>query len=260
MTIASYVLIEPYTGKYYFGSSANVEVRIDRHFRELRNGQHHCVPLQELWDQFRHLETIIYPAETREEAYGWEEAYLEVNRYDDRLLNVGMGVRGGDNLTRNPHRRAIIEKISESLQVRMKELTAQERLDRYSKPGSLNGMYGRTHSEAVKQASRERFLNNPPTGGGPPSAEARARISYLASLRTGDRNSFYGKRHSDVTKAKLSERMKGNLPTNAMTVEVNGRVYTSIRAACDGENLSYPTMAKRIASTDPEYAGYKYRS
>ena len=207
MTIAVYVLLEPNTGCYYFGSTGELEKRLQRHFRELSSNTHHNRYLQALWDIHEYLDTIVYPCETREEAYGWEAAFIETNRADGRLLNIGLNVSGGDNLTRHPEYSRIIDQRSKTLNQRLAYMSEKDRSVVYGRPGSMNGMFGRTHTPEARRRMSEgqtpevRAATSARTKGMPLPTHVREQISERAKLRIGDKNPFYGKRHSVETKA-----------------------------------------------------------
>lgn len=50
--MAVYTITNLDNGKFYVGSSINVRTRFWTHRRELRNGIHHCEPLQRAWDKY----------------------------------------------------------------------------------------------------------------------------------------------------------------------------------------------------------------
>lgn len=262
MTIGAYVLIEPNTGYYYFGSSEDVEMRIERHYRDLSSGQHHCQPLQELWNKHHQLEQEVFPTDTRDEAYQLEQAFITSNSFNQTaMLNIGLGVRGGDNLSRNPNRTEIVKKITGSLNERIGDMSPEERREKWSRPGETNPMFGRAHTDEVRQRLSQLSKGNQHARGAVRSVECRQRLSESASSRTGERNAFYGKRHSDETKDRIRQASIGKgSPTNALKVSCNGVVYDSVKKACEAVGISYPTMVKRLASTDPKYSNYHYVS
>lgn len=262
MTIGAYILIEPSTGYFYIGSSENVEARIERHYRALLQGTHHCIPLQQVWNQSQHLEPQIYATNTREEAYELEQALIYAHSYNrDDMLNVGLGVKGGDNLTRNPKREQIIRSMTTTLNQTLAQMPPDVRKEKWGRPGSSNPMHGRTHCDEVRQKLSEVHRGNQYALGSKRTDEQRQRLSKIASERIGDRNSFFGKTHSEETKEKIrAAKIGSGSPSNALKVSVNGVVYDSVKKACDGEGISYPTMVKRINSPDPKYSTYYFVS
>ncbi len=264
-TIAAYVLVEPNTGFCYYGSTGDIKNRLDRHYRELRAGSHHNPGLQAVWDQYGSLVEHVFPCETREEAYKWEAAYIESNKFGGGMLNVGLSVSGGDNLTLNPRREEIITEMTESLNTRYADMSADERKRVYGKAGIANGMFGRTHtSEAralqsaaqtaeVRRATSERFK------GVPLKPHVKQALSEHAKTRTGEKNSFFGKTHSVETRQRIREQKLANptIPANSRKVEVDGIVYDSLSAAARQTGISPALMVYRLQKGK---SGYRYVS
>lgn len=91
---------------------------------------------------------ILYLHENLSEEQAFELEKYEIANYSN-LTNIGKGGGdGGDNITNNPRYNEICRKISEGGKRRYKDLN--ERI-KCSKPGKLNGMYGKTHTDEVKQ-------------------------------------------------------------------------------------------------------------
>lgn len=69
-------------GKFYIGSSSNVEKRCREHFRLLKNDQHHSKKLQNSCNELRELPIfeIVEELETTENMFNIEEKYI--NLYD----------------------------------------------------------------------------------------------------------------------------------------------------------------------------------
>lgn len=257
MTIAAYVLFEPNTNSYYFGSSDDVDKRIAQHYSDLRAGRHHCAPLQRLWGQYGRLDSFQYPCTSRDEAYETEQALIAANEGTANLLNVGRHVRGGDNLTRNPRREEIIASRTETQNRRYEEMGSETRREKWGRSGENNPMFGRSHDDQARlrisqaQATPEtaaRLASYKET------ESYRSAISKAASRRTGEKNTFFGKIHSEESKERIRQAKLGNKPSNAMKVCVNGITYDSVREACDKVGISYPTMIKRLKGDDPNYS------
>ncbi len=257
MTIAAYVLFEPNTNSYYFGSSGDVDKRITQHFSDLRAQRHHCAPLQELWNRYGSLTPITYPCGTRQEAYESEQALILSNQDSCNLLNVGLHVRGGDNLTRNPRREEIISQRTETQVRKYQEMGTEVRREKWGRSGEDNPMFEKTHDEEARrkiseahstEETAERLASYKQTD------NYRKALSEAASKRVGEKNTFFGKTHSEESKERIRQAKLGNKPTNAMKVSVNGITYNSVREACDSVGISYPTMIKRLKGDDPNYS------
>jgi group I intron endonuclease len=262
--IGTYTLTDSRTGKFYVGSTKDIAKRVERHFKELRENRHHCKPLQELWNGGKvHLVISEYATESREEAYLLEQDIIDRHLESPFLLNIGMGVRGGDNLSRNPNREAILAQIKKSLIEKLESLTLIEKRQIYGQPGAKNGMYGRTHTPEVRAKLAEQHRGNTYNLGLKRSAEQRKVISDFAKTRTGAKNPFFGKQHSDESKRLNSEKAKervanGFIPGNARKVEVNGVEYVSLTEASRILNIAPTLMVYRIKSDKEKYSSYKY--
>lgn len=247
-TCGAYVLIEIHSGKCYFGSSDDLDERVKTHLRHLRRDVHHNKLLQSEWKNGGQFETQLWPTATREEAYAQELALITefAAKEPQLLLNVSLGVRGGDGLTRNPDREAIVNRMSENAS------------------GVKNGMFGRTHSNEVKAKLSDFQRGNSYALGAVRSPEMRARLSEYAKTRTGESNPFFGRRHSEETKQRISAVKKtayqenGQLPPNSRQVNVNGVVYESLSEAARQIGISAPLMLHRLQSRNEKYAGYNY--
>ena len=90
---------------------------------------------------------ILYLQENLSEEQAFELEKYEIANHSN-LTNIGKGGDGGDNISNNPRYNEICRKISEGGKRRYKD--PKERI-KCSKPGKLNGMYGKTHTNEVKQ-------------------------------------------------------------------------------------------------------------
>lgn len=78
MSIGVYMIANLRTGKYYIGSSKNIERRLYNHFLLLKHGNHHSSKLQNAYDMYG--QKSFYSAIIREcsigELHGCERRYL----------------------------------------------------------------------------------------------------------------------------------------------------------------------------------------
>ena len=258
--IGVYVLTHSGTGKIYVGSSGQLTVRLDRHFRELKLGTHHNKPLQDVWNRHPWLLITLFPTETREEAYALEKELIDKNRPSGLLLNVGSDVRGGDNLTHNPDRDEIVKKRVAAIKARYSDLTDFDRKLIWGRAGPLNGMYGRTHTPEAKVVQSARAKGNRYSVGRKASDETKKKLSESASKRVGEKNPFYGKQHSEETKKTLSAihkalRLK---PANSRKVVVGGVVYESLTEASRQLGISPALMIYRLKGKSKKHTDYHY--
>lgn len=257
MSIAAYVLLEPNTNSYYFGSTSNIDRRLREHFTTLRNGTHQNIRLQKLWDRYGELEPLVYYFDTIEEAQACESAWITSNVDSPNMMNIGLGVFGGDNLTRHPLLNEIVDRRTRTQIQRCEEMGERERMKRWARFGPTNPMFGRTHTPEVRRKLAE--LHSTPEvlsrlESYKSTENYRLAISRAGKLKVGEKNSFFGKHHTEELKEKFRQQNKGQIPPNATRVCVFGVEYYSIREACEKVGISYPTMIKRLKSVDPNYS------
>lgn len=182
------------TGKKYYGSSMNVEWRLEQHRRGLRKGNHINVYLQRSYNlhgpdkfSFTPIEDMGNP--TKKELQNREQWYID-NNIDG--YNIAPAC-GGDTLSNHPDRKIIIEDRANKFREWMSKLTEQERKERFSKPGKSNPNWrngGRKILCPVCQTNK---------------IEPKSKTCGDCRDRSGEQNPFYGKSHSDETLNKLKQ-------------------------------------------------------
>lgn len=255
-----YLLINKRTEKIYVGSTGKFKQRIQRHFRELLNGDHHCRPMQEDYNTSDDIEVKMVWLNTREEAYELEQQLLDEFHQDGILYNVGCSVKGGDNLTRNPRRQEIIEKMSESLRHRYTLMSVEQRREVYGKAGEKNGMFGRNHTEESRKRMSECKIGVSTSLKGVKWSEERkmaSRAFFTHRDYRGDKNPFHGKSHSTETKEKLRKANLGKKPPNQVKVRIDGVVYESLKEASRNLGVPVPTVFHRVHNTNPKFTEWQ---
>lgn len=252
-----YLVICTRNKKSYVGRAQDIDKRLERHFRELRLGYHHNVNMQRDYDKYGiHAFTV-----KRQRLSSIAECKLAEQIHIDsgkHKYNIGKSNVCGDNLTLHPDRVEIIARRAASCKASMDKLTNEERKLIYGKPGDENGMYGRTHTEEAKKIIGDRHRGNSYAKGIKRSDETKAKLSAIASKRTGETNPFFGKSHSEETKAKLRKANKGKLPTNTLKVKVGKKIYESASAAARDLGCAVASIGNRIKS--PKFPEYSYVS
>ena len=261
-----YKLVNVTTGKFYIGSSQNLDKRERGHRRALRRGTHHNIKVQKLADKYGHTDfefkVIKYIPVDR--ARKLENRLIKKYDADKRCLNIGSSAIGGDNLTKNPNRGKVIEKMTASVRKHMASLSDKEKRDKYGLPGELNGMHGRTHSIEARKKISQANKGSHSNLGVKKSEEGRANIKKAAQARVaakGYKNSFKGKTHSEETKAvlrkiALAKFAAGGLPGNARRVKVGKVTYRSVKEASRDLGTCAATIINRIKN--PNFPKYKY--
>lgn len=247
---------------YYIGSSSEFEKRLNRHLRDLKENKHHNKNLQRFYnDGYVYDENpSIYYFGLKQEAYDKEQELINHNVGDPALMNIGIGY---NNLSNNPDKENIVGRISASIRTTMDNMTDDERKSKWGQSGVCNPMYGRKHSEDVKNLISEKIrnyykLNVSKNKGIKKSIEHRKLLSELASQRTGDKNPFYGKTHSEETKKKLSIARLGNIPSNAKRVSIENVEYISLTDAGRKLNLSPSVVLWRIKSNNKKFIEWNW--
>lgn len=253
----AYILSNRAGTKFYIGSSHDLDSRLKEHLGELRRKVHKNSNLQQLWEEEGDLCMKRFITADREEAFQLEQDMMDYHQDNPGLLNIGKGVKGGDNLSRHPRREEIVKAITETLRQQVSEMTPEERKLRWGLPGKKNGMFGKTHTTQVRALlSSINVGNSYRTGHAMPESQRRE-ISARQKLRTGEKNSFYGKSHTEETRKLIAQSRKGSIPSNATGVIVDDNLYRSFREAGDALGLNLHVVRFRALSKNPKFANYQ---
>jgi group I intron endonuclease len=245
------------TGQYYVGSTCEPLKRWRRHRYEMRKGRHHNRGVTAIlvagyvavdWE-------FSVLSEHPDEVSGRvaEEVCLAKGRRDRLCLNIGRHATGGDNLSRHPDRSDIIMRRQAAQVAAIAKMTVEEKADRWGRCGKDNPMFGRARPDSVKAAISAANKGHSRNKGIRRSEATKARLSELASKRTGARNHFFGKSHTEATKAKLSEANKGRKPLNQRPVRCDGTSYEGVTDAARAIGVSPPLVIYRIKSKKWDY-------
>lgn len=262
-----YIIKNKITNKFYVGHSININKRFNAHKSYLKRGIHHCIYLQRSWDKYGedNFEFIIENlCNSEQESIDLEQYYI--NNFKHYIYNVSDDANfGGDLLSNNPNKEQIIRKRIIKQKENLMKMSKEERIQKFSRKETKNGMYGKTHSNKVKKIISFKNKGKSPINKGKTleesvgqlkAAEIRKTLSELAKDRINTKNSFYGKHHSDETKLKLRASMLGKKPANMKKVEINNIVYESLTEGSRQLNIVPATILYRIRSKN--YPNYKY--
>src|SRR5438477_407752 len=110
--IGTYKITNTDTGKYYYGSSKDVEVRLRRHKRELKQGIHHCAHLQRAYDKYG-IEKFTFEVDQEFDVLKDARAH-EQNILDtvEGLYNTSKFACGGDLISYHLKQDEIVGKIT----------------------------------------------------------------------------------------------------------------------------------------------------
>ncbi len=259
MTPVVYRVTNKNSGRFYIGSTKDFNDRMKTHTAQLIGNVHHNNGMQEDYnkgDGFKY--EVLFILDTREEAFEYEDSLLKKFRGNKLLYNIGRSARGGDNLTDNPRREAIIEMMRGMIIERYSKMSAAERKRVHGKHGAMNGMFGKTHSQEAKKKISDANIGKVRRIGFKLSPEQIKALSDCAKLRTGEKNPFFGKTHSQETKKILSEARKGKTPANAKPICINGTTYSSYHDASSKLDIPVVTIRWRVLSENPKYAEWKF--
>jgi hypothetical protein len=249
------------SGRYYIGYSTNINTRFSVHRNKLKKNCHDNIFLQRAYNldgEDKFIYEIIHICNTEEKAKEIELQYLTNLSIRQYLYNLNFNNSGGDLMTNHPDKEKIREKILKSQAETISKMSSEERKQKYGKLGEKNGMYGKTHTEEVKQLNSKMMMGNTYCKGKKASEETRQKISENAKLRIGEKNGFFGKHHTEETIQKIKEKSKGRLPPNTIKISIDGNIYISITEAARQLNTPTPTILWRLKSKNPKFDNYKY--
>ena len=257
--IGTYILTDNKTKQFYVGSSNDIKKRFKQHYSLLNSNRHHNKLLQKLWWDNNGLVESIFPTDTREEAYLLEQDIIDRFKHTKLLLNIGLSVEGGDNITRNPDKEKILDQMKKSAVKRLSLLTADDRRILFSNLGKL-GMTGKKHTEESKLKMSINGKGKP----GPIGQKLNLSLDQIknrsekASLRIGNKNGFFNKKHSEETKRKISLNKKGIIPVNRRKVRYNDIIFESLKSLSDYLNMSIEGTRRRVISSNEKYSNYNF--
>ena len=119
--IGIYEIVNNISDKKYIGSSLNIEKRLYRHKNDLKNGKHVNIHLQREYNKygFESFTFNVLEECSKDDIKQIEQKYLnkifEISNCFLLYYNIGKKSEGGDNLTFNPRRSEIIDKIKNGL-------------------------------------------------------------------------------------------------------------------------------------------------
>jgi len=227
----------------YYGSSKNINKRWNRHKNELNKNKHHNVILQRAWNKYGENNFIF---EIMEEC-AIDELLIKEQNYlnSDPIYNIGLKSSGGDNITNNPNRKDIVDKIKKSVIDRYKKLSKEEILQICSKPKDKNPNWKGGKSVKYCDCGKEISPNN--------------KTCIKCKNQYGENNPFFNKKHSDNTKNKIREKRIGKYHGKQnLKFSIEGKIYNSLSEASKDLNIPITTIRWRIKSNNKKFYEYKY--
>lgn len=270
-----YKILSKVNNRFYIGSSKNIEKRWKRHLSNLRNNNHVNQHLQRCYNKYGKDNFIFEIIELcdEEELLIREQYYLDYLKPYEKGFNIGKSSSGGDNLSNNPNREEIIEKIKKGLKETISNMSEEERKEKWSRPGKENSNYGNKWTDEMKEESskywkkvakkglcpfsKRKGRTNKELYGEEKAKEISEKLSKLASERTGEKNPFYNKTHSKEAKEKIGKANKGRKPNNRVKISIDDEIYDSYHDASMALSISVTTIRWRCLSTNPKFINYK---
>lgn len=200
------------SGRKYYGSSMNVEKRLKQHQTDLQKQKHHNIQLQRAADKHRLENFKFYLVEetqfnNRKLLQNLEQIYIDKNVGGYNMAPAN----GGDTISNHPDNIIIRSKIRQANLLRNQCLSPKERKIKYSRPGRKNGMFGKTHSQEIKDLISKKHKGNTYNLGRVRSIEFKEKISKaMKGNLVGAKNPFFNKHHSEKTKQLLRESNGGD--------------------------------------------------
>lgn len=259
--IGVYKISNTLSGRYYIGYSTNINKRFTVHRCKLKQNYHDNIFLQRAYNldgEDKFIYEIIHICDTEEKAKEIELQYLTDLSIRNVIYNLNYNNSGGDLLKNHPDKEKIRERINNSCKETLSKMSLEERKQKYGILGEKNGMYGKTHTEEVRQKISQTHKGNTYCKGKKASEETRKKFSENAKLKIGEKNPFFGKHHSEETKQKIREKNIGNIPPNNKEITIDGFFYISIAEASRQLNIHAPTILWRLNSKNPKFDNYKY--
>jgi group I intron endonuclease len=239
--------------KFYIGSSKDIHKRLSKHKSQLKFNRHENILLQRAYNKYG-SDSFTYKAIEEVEPsllLMVEQKYLD----EYPPFNIGKTASGGDNLTNHPDREYIIQRITNTLNEKIKNMSAEERSEKWGKNMESNPNW--------RGGSSYIYCN------------CGQRIGYGHKQcmkcydKSGENNPFYGKTHSKETMEKIKKTKKENYKNSTpeerakrnpqiRKVNINGTLYFGVSEAARQLGVSAGTICHRIKSPNPKYKDYHY--
>jgi len=233
------------TNDCYYGSSKNIEKRWTRHKNDLRNNKHINIILTRAWQKYGEDNFIFEIVEICdvEHLKQFEQKYLDLKP----KYNIGISSSGGDNISNNPNRQHIIEKMRISLINKYQNMSDLEKKEKYSKPLEQNPNWKGGVSKSYCECGEIK--------------DNTAKTCSKCRDRSGNKNPFFGKSHTIVTKKHLSEVRNGKyFGEQNIPILIDGVEYESLGKANKELGIPITTIRWRILSKNPKYKKYSYKN
>jgi group I intron endonuclease len=253
-------------GRIYIGSSVDINKRINRHKNDLVNNKHVNCYLQRDFNKYGLYSYTFEFLELcdRDNLKILEQKYLDEifsnENFNEKYYNISKDASGGDNLSNNPNRFEIINKIKIGLIKRYQMETDEEKNRRINNLlGEKNPNYGKKwdFEKRDKMSKQRKGISSKIKGKTYEEIYGEDKAIILkenASKRMmnnliGDKNGFFGKKHTEENLKFFSESQK-NKPAKGMM----GRIKPFYI-----DNIIYYTLSEASKKLDINYLTIRYR-
>jgi group I intron endonuclease len=230
--------------KSYYGSSKNIHKRWVTHNKQLKNNTHDNQILQRAWNKYGEKNFVFEIIEecSENELFEIEQKYLDTNPE----YNIGLKAGGGDNFSKNPNKKIIVENIKSGSKRWRDSLSDDEKKKIFSKP----------------------LEKNPNWRGGKSFIYCKCgkRIGYGHTYckkcvpRSNENNPFFNKKHSEETKKKISQlRMGKYAGKQNKPIIIDDVEYRSYGEASKKLSICANTIRWRVLSKNPKYINYRFK-
>lgn len=259
-----YKIINKENGKFYIGSTINLEKRKKRHFDDLHNRKHHCIFLQRAYDKYGVKAFEFYPKEVsindEKQLRVLEERYIGYCWNSGKLYNTSKKGSGGDLISYHPNNEEFRKLQSKLAKERYTNLSKEDK-EKYSEKmkGVGNPNYGNHWTEEMRKKMsnywKEYYSNHEcilkgktyeDIYGKEKADELKRKMSERSKLKIGEKNHFYGKHHSEKTREIIRQKHLGkkNLVCSKKVL-VDGVTYDSANDCAKKLSIDYSTVAYR---------------
>ena len=240
------------TGGFYIGSTNNIIKRKSQHKRELLNNEHHCLKLQEDFNQhgiesfkFEVLLDNIDSGKLRPIEY----VYIQSEEQNPKCYNV---------FTENTPPQEVKDKIGLTLIEHYKnnahprlgkkhthETIEKIKANRIAPKGEAHYNFGKIRSEETRRKISEAQIGKKR---GPHILTPEGRSKIKAAAELGHYSHWQGKTHTEESKAKMSKPIKELSQSIAFTSLTNALQYYS---------MLMPTLTRALKTGKPILKGDK---
>ena len=268
-----YKIINEKDGKFYIGSTIDIDKRKKRHFSDLKNGKHHCLFLQRAYKKygensfkftFKEIDTI-----DEKSLRILEERYIKYCWNSGKLYNISQKGSGGDLISYHPKNKEFRElqsKLTSERYSNMSEIDKKKFSEQMSGKGNPN--YGNHWTDEMKRKTSEFWKNYyskhdsyqkgktyEEIFGEEKAKKLKEKMSERYKQKVGEKNGFYGKHHTNEAKEKMRNARLGKKPTNTKKVFYDNNIYESANDCAKKLGIPMGTVAYRCRK---EIYGFKY--